>query len=60
MRQEEESARLAKEKQNEELRIEEFEKKRNRDASNTREDIYCKEPDKRRTPLMTIEGGRDE
>ena len=60
LRQEEELRIAAKDKQNEELRIEEFEKKRNRDASNTRADLYCEKPEKRRTSLMTINGGKNE
>lgn len=60
LRQEQEFRELEKEKEAERIKIAEFEKKRNRDASNKRADLYCEEPNKRRTSLMTIEGGRNE
>lgn len=60
LRLENELREAEKEKQKEELKIAEFEKKRNRDASNIRADLYCDKPEIRRTSLMTIEGGRDE
>lgn len=60
LRQEKELKQLEKEKQDERIKMAEFEKKRNRDASNKRADLYCEDPGKRRTPLMTIEGGKNE
>ena len=60
VRLERENRLAAREREDERLKMDEFEKKRNRDASNTRADLYCEKPEKRRTSLMTINGGKNE
>lgn len=40
------------------LRLNEIEKKRNRDHTNKRAELYCDHPEKRRTSMMIVDGDK--